>query len=866
VQTNSSSTGDQSEQHQSKFQDQKYLEALRTTEAQLMQVITNKQRQEQSQEDRRREDSILQHLRFPTLDVRYEEIDPAHAKTFNWIFEGFESRSSSSFSDWLEGKGKDESLFWVYGKAGSGKSTLMKYIYEDPRTKEKLAKWVGDQTLTMASFFFWSSGNVDQCSQTGLLRSLLHHLLLQHRHLIREVFPDLWETLKISVTLRAWSLSYATKALVYLLGRDLGRVVFFIDGLDEYHGDHGNHLSGQSPENHVEIVSLINSLSSPNVKICFSSRPLQIFHNNFDLRPKLRLQDLTSSDIYTYVKDKLVDDSEVAVLRSEHDWEPSELVSRVVERAEGVFLWVVLVVRSLLSSIHNSDDFQELENRLEHTPSNVMELYRHMLKQIQPYYLAEGCKIFAMADLALIMAQKQKEDQRSNFSRGHYEELCMIGLWFGLEHSKLDYSGMAHSQSLSSDVQIVRAISEIDRKLKTRCAGLLEAGRAMPTEDWQGRDWYHGDNVLMETRFGNRRLQYIHRSAKEFLDLKETNALLKSAMALSHDPKISLLWSALQRIRIYRPEQSRPMVDRTPKNDLLCLADSALLMARGIQDEGKPCPVELLDLLDYNMQGKQSQQEFSWVTDAMSELYSYHSRYEKPHNYISETSEIVWLDPHFEDDFLSLAVIYGLLDYVESKIKEQPFIVKQKRGRPYLDYALASHNKSSVDVHPKIVQMLLRAGANPDENCPTVYSIAEWDMSGNGGRYVGFGYTTWTPWQSALQSILWTAAGKRTWQSATLNLQQRQDWIEVFKYLLGKEPDVSIETWVCFKVNPDEAYTVSETITTVFAEGNPQEAEQLLLMVENLARLQSCPIYKTQIPSDSSQLAAEQVSSVPFGD
>ncbi|KAH9220710.1 hypothetical protein DL95DRAFT_477881, partial [Leptodontidium sp. 2 PMI_412] len=363
-------------------------------QAQVLQAIANRQAQAQMQEDKRKEDLILQHLSFPTLDVRYESIDPAHARTFNWIFEGFKPSgpNSTGFPEWLEGMG--DSLFWINGKAGSGKSTLMKYIYDDPRTRERLSKWTGGQKVTMASFFFWISGNADQCSQTGLLRSLLHHLLQQHRHLICEVFPDLWKTLEISSNLRAWSLPYASEALAQLLKRDLGKVVLFIDGLDEYHGDHSNHLDPERPEYYREIVNLLKSLSSTDLKICFSSRPLLIFHNNFDRRPNLRLEDLTANDIYTYAKDKLVDDPVVAELRLEQNWDPSYIVSSIVEKANGVFQWVVLVVRSLLNGIDKFDDFEKLMDRLNDIPQDLMKVFDYMLKQIEPQYRVEGFKIF----------------------------------------------------------------------------------------------------------------------------------------------------------------------------------------------------------------------------------------------------------------------------------------------------------------------------------------------------------------------------------------------------------------------------------------------------------------------------------------
>jgi ABC-type ATPase involved in cell division len=82
-----------------------------------------------------------------------EGIGAAHEKTFDWIFDDVEETASNSFCVWLQGT-REEGLYWIYGKAGSGKSTLMKYICKDPRTQEKLQQWAKDDPLTIVSFFF----------------------------------------------------------------------------------------------------------------------------------------------------------------------------------------------------------------------------------------------------------------------------------------------------------------------------------------------------------------------------------------------------------------------------------------------------------------------------------------------------------------------------------------------------------------------------------------------------------------------------------------------------------------------------------------------------------------------------------------
>ncbi len=75
-----------------------------------------------------------------------------------------------NFVQWLRGGSE---RYRINEKAGSGKSTLEKYISSHHETRGALTSWAGDQELITASFFFWNTGTTLQKSQMGLLRSLL---------------------------------------------------------------------------------------------------------------------------------------------------------------------------------------------------------------------------------------------------------------------------------------------------------------------------------------------------------------------------------------------------------------------------------------------------------------------------------------------------------------------------------------------------------------------------------------------------------------------------------------------------------------------------------------------------------------------
>ncbi|KAF8851727.1 hypothetical protein BDZ45DRAFT_808104 [Acephala macrosclerotiorum] len=83
---------------------------------------------------------ILESLSYPCMTDRYEDILQAHPKIFDWIYSDTKTWQLpwSDFRKWLA---DDGGLYWIHGKVGSGKSTLMKYIVDDDRTRGDLRTW-----------------------------------------------------------------------------------------------------------------------------------------------------------------------------------------------------------------------------------------------------------------------------------------------------------------------------------------------------------------------------------------------------------------------------------------------------------------------------------------------------------------------------------------------------------------------------------------------------------------------------------------------------------------------------------------------------------------------------------------------------
>jgi hypothetical protein len=210
---------------------------------------------------------ILHRLRFKEMLDRHERISKAYQKTFQWIFKSYQeiSGTRTSFVDWLR---SDGGVYWITGKPGSGKSTLMKYVFDDPRTPEHLSHTdTPSERVVIAGFFFWNSGTSMQESQDGLLRTLLYDIIRHCEDLVPFLFPGRWEAYYLfnEYTEGSWTsteLLRALKAAIKVGKTRSIKFVFFIDGLDEFEGDC------------TELINLLNLLIfQGNVKICVASRP-----------------------------------------------------------------------------------------------------------------------------------------------------------------------------------------------------------------------------------------------------------------------------------------------------------------------------------------------------------------------------------------------------------------------------------------------------------------------------------------------------------------------------------------------------------------------------------------------------------------
>ncbi|RDW60295.1 hypothetical protein BP5796_11901 [Coleophoma crateriformis] len=780
------------------------------------------------------ENSLLGSLSFATLTDRQESVEIAYHQTFEWIYQPSEISKAqwSSFVDWLR---QEDGVYWINGKAGSGKSTLMRYIYESERTKDELQKWAGSMSVEMCGFFFWNSGDEEQKSQRGLLRSLLFEILNRHRVLLSEIMPEVWEIWSARATglisrklpldspllppePKPWTVAQLLRAFRKVLKtlQNEVKLSLFIDGLDEYGDDYD------------DILSLLEEFSnSPNLKICLSSRPLMAFERAFAGLPSLKLQNLTHGDISHYVKDRLYSNKYMLVLSAQHAAAVSGLVDEIVGKASGVFLWVKLVVKSLLHGLRDHNRISDLHKRVRHLPADLEALYAHMLKHTDPFYDEQASQIFQIMRVA---------------QKGSPDRVTLLTLSWADEEDE----NLAENASIRplTEEEVSMRCKTMDARLKSVCAGLLESNDSSI------------DPCI------NAKVMFMHRTVSDWFK-KETvwGQLLSRTAGTGFSPNLAMLKSCILRLKCSQVSNALPLDVSIIVNALEYAKE-----AEGDLNCGFP---KLLDQLDFAAsyqwrvgnwrngpafisRSYDSESEDDIFEDAVSGFYN-ESIFTKNTSLIHQKRIMGKLEGSQEDSlrysfavpesgvlhhwsygieipgvkplrqastFYTIAHHIGLSHYVSMKY-QSGIIVDQDVNQHLLTQAIpyvagSSSNGNNRAIDPTIIKQALAGGADPN-----------------------FSYTGVTPWEAVLVAAAshLVSCGDSSGRSAGLVSfewkQKAEAWAQVFDSFLrhGADPNTLSERHPRLPGHPRLLPWM--VVTKYFSEVLPEEASQLrLLLIE----------------------------------
>lgn len=293
-----------------------------------------------------------------------------------------------NFVKWLE---SDDTKYWISGKPGSGKSTLVKFLIDNPETATALNQWRnGCQIL---SHFFWKLGGPAQQNLRGFWSSLAYQLLLNNRTVLEDILSN-FATAGEKDELSDWSDKELREICLEVLGRKSQPLCIFLDGLDEIADSDG------APEIINAIDDIIKTLA-PNVKVCFACRPEYRFKVRFAGVPELNIHLLTRRDMCQMVRSEISrHSSSLPVEKEQFESFPEQIERTLVDKADGVFIWLVLALKTLQIGFENGDSEGELLSRIEELPSGIENLYEDMWKRLgvsESTYKEKGAEYLNLA-------------------------------------------------------------------------------------------------------------------------------------------------------------------------------------------------------------------------------------------------------------------------------------------------------------------------------------------------------------------------------------------------------------------------------------------------------------------------------------
>ncbi|KAL0934084.1 NACHT and ankyrin domain-containing protein [Colletotrichum truncatum] len=302
-----------------------------------------------------RRERLLKSLGFPEMNSRRTTVEAAYAKTCRWIMQ------HSEYQNWInpEMQCQHHGFLWMRGKAGAGKSTMVKFIFSEMKRN------CTEPNMATASFFFHARGDYLERSIIGVYRSLLFQLLTK--------FSDLQLVLD-DTDIIPWDQEACPnlnilKELLRSAVMALGQRTFtcFIDALDE-----------SDEEDVRDMVHFFEDLAEQTTetgirfRICMSSRPYPYIDIRKGILLTLENEAGHRDDLAQYVENHLRI-TNTALLE--------EIQAKILGKADGIFMWVVMVVGIL--NKENSHGGLALRRRISEFPAKLGNLFKSILTRDQ---------------------------------------------------------------------------------------------------------------------------------------------------------------------------------------------------------------------------------------------------------------------------------------------------------------------------------------------------------------------------------------------------------------------------------------------------------------------------------------------------
>ncbi|KAK5122652.1 hypothetical protein LTR85_003915 [Meristemomyces frigidus] len=305
--------------------------------------------------DRRK--ALFDRLGFAQMESRKSTIKRPLEATCRWILR------HCDYLAWLDPHQAQQhhGFLWIKGKPGAGKSTLMKFAHANAESTR-----VDDEVLV--SFYFNARGDELEKSTIGLYRSVLFQLLAEAEDL-RFVLDGLRCPKSHQSQGHVWTLEDLQRlnsaAIAQLGDRHLKCFIDALDEADEEQVREMIYFLEQLGENALE--------DGKQVRFCLASRHYPGIDIRHGRQLTLENENDHGEDLQRYVHRHL---------RAGRGKMVEEVRAQILEKANGIFMWVVLVVQILNKEFMSGRIFA-VKERLFKIPAKLSDLFRDMVMRDQ---------------------------------------------------------------------------------------------------------------------------------------------------------------------------------------------------------------------------------------------------------------------------------------------------------------------------------------------------------------------------------------------------------------------------------------------------------------------------------------------------
>ena len=330
---------------------------------------------------------------------------------------------------------------------------------------------------------------------------------------------------------------------------------------------------------------------------------------------KLHLENLTQTDIRRYVLDQLELDPRFVQLMATERQRCEKLSKSIVEKAQGVFLWVYLVTRSIKQGLPDADTISELERRVAQLPSDLESYFQHMLGTIDTFYAQQTARIFYTALLAqapltlMTYDMMDRYEENPNFALQLKTRIMTYSEIYGRQE-RMKIRINVRSKGLLEVSSIKGTLSPLAWTKKTTISRSAEHSKLLGVDEMDEFAEYDTQDAYANS-FAEFEVGFLHRTVRDFLSQKGMSEWIMQRL-----PRGFNYFDALNHANLAQLKSLPFRIDQLYRDGALSsLLECIFNIAREKEEIENVSDVTLLDEVSLVMEQHNSQ-----VTDTLWEM------------------------------------------------------------------------------------------------------------------------------------------------------------------------------------------------------------------------------------------------------